>query len=107
MLEELMRRCREDSYDPTYQDLVALREHLKTPVDVRIALLEDALAAEHSRFVAAKRLISEDRLRAEFEKLANDSYGFRQGRRGSYVNPTTATRWKYFKLGAEFARAVG
>lgn len=36
MLEELMRRCREDGHTPTYQDLVALQAHLDTPADARL-----------------------------------------------------------------------
>lgn len=106
MLEELMRRCREDSYDPTYQDLVALRAHPNTPADDRIALLEAALKLEHSRLVEAQQPIDVAKLRAAFERTHADAYNFRRGRRGGYTNPTTATKWIAFRKGAEYARAA-
>lgn len=39
-------------------------------------------------------------LRAEFESMANDSFGFRRSRRGTYMNPAVARDWKWFQLGA-------
>lgn len=106
MLEELMRRCREDGHTPTYQDLVALQAHLDSPAERRISLLESALSMEHSRLVDALRPIPESVLRAEFERTHTDTYGFRRGRQGGYANPTTAAKWNAFRKGAEFARGL-
>ena len=40
-------------------------------------------------------------LRADFERLASDpSHNLRRSRRGTYVNPAVANRWKWFQLGA-------
>jgi hypothetical protein len=39
-------------------------------------------------------------LRAKFESLANDSFGFRRSHRGTYMNPAVARDWKWFQLGA-------
>lgn len=38
-------------------------------------------------------------LRAKFESLANDSFGFRRSHRGTYTNPAVARDWKWFQLG--------
>lgn len=39
-------------------------------------------------------------LRAKFESLASDSFGFRRSHRGTYMNPAVARDWKWFQLGA-------
>lgn len=44
-------------------------------------------------------------LRAQFEKQLNDSYGFRQSRRGVYVNPTVQSRWSWFLRGYSIGRS--
>jgi hypothetical protein len=37
--------------------------------------------------------------RADFERMANDSHGFKRGRHGGYRNPAVARDWKWFCLG--------
>lgn len=49
--------------------------------------------------VAVIDLLNEESLRAKFEALANDSYGFKRSAKGTYVNGSTARDWKWFKLG--------
>lgn len=39
-------------------------------------------------------------LRADFERLENDSSKFARSRKGTYVNPAVARDWKWFQLGA-------
>ena len=43
---------------------------------------------------------TEEQLRAQFEKLNNDSWGFRRNPRGLYVNPSVRRDWKWFLLGS-------
>jgi hypothetical protein len=38
-------------------------------------------------------------LRATFEQLASDSYGFRRSRKGNYVNAAVSRDWKWFQAG--------
>lgn len=44
-----------------------------------------------------------EKARAEFERQANDSYGFKRSRRGTYQNPAVARDWKWFRAGLAFA----
>jgi hypothetical protein len=39
-------------------------------------------------------------LRIDFQRQANDAYGFKRSRRGGYVNPAVARDWKWFLAGA-------
>lgn len=45
-------------------------------------------------------------LRAKFESLANDSFGFRRSHRGTYMNPAVARDWKWFLLGVMASNKV-
>lgn len=47
-----------------------------------------------------------DALRADFERLCPCPAGHKRSRRGTYVNPPTANRWKWFQLGAIAARNI-
>jgi hypothetical protein len=51
--------------------------------------------------------LTNDQLRAEFERLANKfvACGIKRSRRGAYVNPSVARDWKWFQLGAAIAQA--
>jgi hypothetical protein len=40
-----------------------------------------------------------EELRAKFETLARDTWGFKRSRKGNYVNPVVARDWKWFRLG--------
>lgn len=58
----------------------------------------------------ARRIeLNETELRAQFEALAHDSYGFKRSRKGTYQNPAVARDWKWFQLGyaAFIAKATG
>lgn len=104
-LEELMRRCRHDGHVVTYQDLVALANEAAAPTEERVELLRKALELSGFKLIDATRLIDEEVLREVFERKVTCSYGFKRSRRGGYVNPVTANRWKWFKAGAVYARA--
>lgn len=47
-----------------------------------------------------------EELRKTFERLANDSFGFRRSRKGNYVNPAVARDWKWFQLGFIHAEVI-
>lgn len=41
-----------------------------------------------------------EELRKEFERLhAPDSFEFKRSRKGTYINPSVARDWKWFRLG--------
>lgn len=105
MLEELMRRCREEGHTPTYQDLVRLQEAINTPTEERIAQMEDALRAAEHKLDEVRSQITESILRAEFERTHSDSYHYARTKRDAYVNPLLAMKWHAFRKGAAFARS--
>lgn len=45
-------------------------------------------------------------LRADFERLCPCPDNHRRSARGTYTNPPTANRWKWFQLGAIAARHI-
>jgi len=50
----------------------------------------------------------EDIMRRDFERLDRDSYKFKRGMHGGYMNPVVQRDWKWFQLGAiAAAKAVG